>query len=203
MAGINEALEKFNRAPTKFKALGFIGFCLLLWGVFWYMFYSDATDQVAKLDREVTQLEEEKQGYEDKKQKYLALRSEVKKLEQEQKELIKILPTSAEIPNYLQTLHAQAELAGLNIQTFDRQPEVTEQFYAKIPVRMVINGPYHNIAKFMYSVGRLKRIVNIQDVLLSTPKADAQGKVILTAKFVASTFRFVEQKKQPTEKKEG
>ena len=104
---------------------------------------------------------------------------------------MKVLPTSAEIPSFLQSLHAQAELSGLNILAFEKDAETRQSFYATIPVKMAISGTYHQITKFFYSVGNLKRIVNIQDVLLDKPKKTDQG-VRLEAKFVASTFRFIE-----------
>jgi len=56
----------------------------------------------------------------------------------------------------------------------------------------VISGSYHEINRFFHAVGQLKRIVNIQDVLLAEPKQTNKG-VELKAKFVASTFRFVEK----------
>ena len=82
----------------------------------------------------------------------------------------------------------------MNILTFDKQREIKRDFYAEIPVRMVISGTYHQINKFFYSVGRLKRIVNIQNVLLSNPASGPQG-VTLQAKFVTSTFRFLDKSK--------
>lgn len=186
----SELSERFAKAPNSTKAIALLLITALFGAVFWTVFYSDAADRLDGLQRTIKQLSEEKSDYEDKKQKYMSFRAEVKKLLHQQKELIKVLPTEAEISSFLQSLHAQAELAGLNIVTFDKQPEVRKGFYAKIPVRMVISGRYHQITKFFYSVSKLKRIVNIQDVLLDTPKTTQEG-VVLQAKFVASTFRFV------------
>jgi type IV pilus assembly protein PilO len=192
----NDVVEKFSKAPTKHKALGLILVTLVFGLVFYFMFYSDLATKVEGLERKVKSLRVEKAGYEEKQQKYNAFRAEVSKLLEEQKELVKVLPTDAEIPTFLQSLHAQGELAGLNILTFEQQAEVKLNFYAKIPVKMSISGTYHQINKFFYSVGQLKRIVNIQDVNFETPTPGEQG-VLLKATFVASTFRFIAPQAPP------
>jgi type IV pilus assembly protein PilO len=185
-----QLLERFSKTPTKQKALIFVLISALFSVVFYYVFYSDLSEKVVGLDRQIQERTQEKATYEEKQQKYNSFRAEVNKLLEEQKELIKVLPSDAEIPAFLQSLHAQGELAGLNILTFEQQPEVKKNFYAMIPVRMSISGTYHQINKFFYSVGQLKRIVNIQDLSLTTPVATEHG-VILKADFLASTFRFL------------
>jgi len=189
---INELSEQFSKAPIQHKIAGLAAVLVVVSALFYFLFYSELIEESESLDGQMQQLQEEKSSYEDKKQQYMSFRAEVKKLLEEKKELVKVLPTHAEIPSFLQSLHSQTELAGLNILTFDRQKEVRRGFYAEIPVRMVISGSYHEINRFFHAVGQLKRIVNIQDVLLAEPKQTNKG-VELKAKFVASTFRFVEK----------
>lgn len=189
---LNELSEQFAKTPLKQKIAGLIGVMGALGAIFYFIFFSDLSDQAVRLEAQARQLQEEKTSYEDKKRKYMSFRAEVEKLLQEKKELVKVLPTRAEISSFLQSLHSQAELSGLSILTFDKRPEVERDFYAEIPVHMIIKGSYHQINKFFHSVGQLKRIVNIQDVLLGEPELTSAG-VILQAKFVTSTFRFIER----------
>lgn len=192
--------ERFAKLPVRHKYLGLVVALALMGGVFYMVFYSDLADQVGKLEKVRANLEIQKSQYEEKKQKYMAFRAEVKKLLRKKKALLKELPTTAEIPSFLQSLHAQAELAGLNIKTFRKQKENNKGFYGEIPVRMAIEGTYHQITRFFYSVGNLKRIVTVRDVLLSAgkgPGAANKSGVLLDAKFVASTFRFIEKKAPP------
>ena len=197
-----DQIEKISKAPAKHKALGLLVASAFLGGIFYFMFYAEGAEQLAQLDRKVQQLEAEVASFEEKKQKYMAFRAEVNKLLEEQKELVKVLPTDAEMPMFLQSLHAQGELAGLNILTFQPNAEQRKNFYAVIPVLMSISGSYHQINKFFYSVGQLKRIVNIQDVTLAAPKEGAAG-VVLKAQFVASTFRFISPKAASPQKTGG
>ena len=82
-----------------------------------------------------------------------------------------------------------------NILQFVPGKERRQKFYAVIPVKMSISGTFMQINKFFYSVGRLKRIVNIRNLRLGNPKVTNKG-VKLRALFQASTFRFL----QPGEK---
>jgi type IV pilus assembly protein PilO len=186
----HELIEKFSKTPTQHKAIGLALVSVFFGVLFYFVFYSDVDEQSKRLDREIRQLQQDKVSYEEKRVKYDRFRAEVNTLLEEQKELIKVLPVDAEIPAFLQSVHAQGELSGLNILTFEPMPEIMKNFYAQIPVKMVISGTYHQINKFFYSVGQLKRIVNIQDLTLGNPVPTEHG-VYLKAEFVASTFRFV------------
>lgn len=199
---ISDLGERFSKLPNAQK-YGALVLVLALFGAgFYFMFYSELSDQADRFRKQATALEVEKTSYEEKKQKYMAFRAEVNKLLQEQKEREKELPTRAEIPSFLQSLHAQAEFAGLNIISFRKKPEQRRGFYATIPVHMVISGSYHQVSKFFYSIGTLKRIVNVRDLLLKPTKSRASDKgVMLKAKFVASTFRFVKKAPAPKKKK--
>lgn len=190
--GVNEVLQQFDRLQLKLKLIMLGAIVAGVAAAFYFLLYADLVDQTNAMQAQVAELQSEKASYEDKKQRYIAFRAEVKGLLQEKKELVKVLPTEAEIPNFLQSLHSQAELAGLNIITFDKQPEVARDFYAEIPVRMLITGTYHQINKFFYSVGQLKRIVNIRDLGLGDVQDTAQG-MVLKARFVSSTYRFLEK----------
>jgi type IV pilus assembly protein PilO len=193
-----DLVERFSKLPTQQKILAFVLIGAFIGAVFYFMFYSDLTDEEGKLETRIQQLEAEKASYEQKKRQYLAFRGEVSKLLETQKELLKVLPTKAEIHSLLRSVHAQGELSGLNILSFEPQAEVKEQYYARIPVNLRISGTFHQIYKFFYSVGQLKRIVNIKN--LSMEVTPGSVKNLCTASFTASTFRFLAQTPQPPPK---
>jgi len=196
LASSAELIEKFSKLPTQHKILGFVFISLFAGVLFYFVFYSDLVAEVTKLDTKIKTLQTENVDYENKNRRYHAIRGEVSKLLEKQKELTKVLPTKSEIHSLLQSIHAQGELAGLNILTFAQQPEQRLQYYAKIPVRLVISGTFHQINKFFYSVGKLKRIVNIQDLSLKRERTNGE-KPMLKATFLASTFRFLAAKPPP------
>jgi type IV pilus assembly protein PilO len=193
---LSDQIERFSKAPLKHKAIGLAGFTVFFGALFYFLFYSEMDDKEKSLNTQLTIAKQEEASYLEKERKYLSFRSEVNRLLEEKKELVKVLPTEAEIPSFLQALHAQGELSGLNILTFEPGGEQPQQFYATIPVKMAITGTFHQINKFFYSVGKLKRIVNIKDLSLGKPTETETG-MQLQAMFLASTFRFITPAPQP------
>ena len=67
---------------------------------------------------------------------------------------------------------------------------------------MTVTGSFHEIATFFDALGRLRRIVNVSDITLDEPK-DVKGKVVVSAKFLVTTFMFVDPKAAQAAKKGG
>ena len=197
---LSDSLEQFSKLPNQHKVAGFVVVSALVGVVFYFLFYSSVLDEKQKLTLKIQQLSDEKDELEGKKRQYMALRNRVMKMMERQKELMKILPAESEIHTLLRSIHAQAELAGLNIVTFEQSPEVYEKYYAKIPVKLKIEGTFHQITKFFHAVGQLKRIVNIQNLTLDQPKVGDQG-IKLRATLLASTFRFLKPGDKKKKKK--
>jgi type IV pilus assembly protein PilO len=121
-------------------------------------------------------------------------RKEKELLEQRLAEALAELPEEKNIDELLQLFQDRAQKAGLEIATITPEPEKSEGFYARIPIPMTVSGNYHEIATFFDSLGRLRRIVNVSDISMSAPK-DVGGKMVVDAKFLVTTFMFVNQAK--------
>jgi type IV pilus assembly protein PilO len=121
-------------------------------------------------------------------------RREKELLEQKLAAALAELPEDKRLDELLQLFQERARKAGLEISTIEPQAEVAEGFYAKIPINMSVAGNFHEIATFFDSLGRLKRIVNISNIAIDGPK-DVNGKVVVNARFLATAFMFLDQKK--------
>ena len=62
-----------------------------------------------------------------------------------------------------------ANVAGVSLMSWNPRDEVPETFYARVPMSIELKGRYHQIAKFFYSVGQLDRIINVEDISISSP----------------------------------
>jgi type IV pilus assembly protein PilO len=118
-------------------------------------------------------------------------RREKELLEQQLSEALAELPEEKRIEDLLQLFQDRALKAGLRIGSIEPKPPVAERFYAKIPIPMTVSGNYHEIATFFDSLGRMRRIVNVSEVNLGTPK-DVNGKIMLSGKFLVTAFMFVD-----------
>jgi type IV pilus assembly protein PilO len=123
-------------------------------------------------------------------------RREKELLEQKLQEALAELPEEKKIDELLQLFQERARKAGLEIASIEPAPEVNEGFYARVPINMAVTGNFHEIVTFFDSLARLRRIVNVNNIVLDAPK-DAGGKVILNAKFLVTTFMFVQPKAPP------
>jgi len=116
---------------------------------------------------------------------------DVEKLNEELSRALKELPNEREIPGLLRNISHLGRKNGLEFQLFQPLPEVRRDFYAEVPVEIVITGTYHEVALFFDRVGKLPRIVNIRNVKMSEP-LERSGRIVLTTTGEAVTYRFLE-----------
>ncbi|MBM4362691.1 MAG: type 4a pilus biogenesis protein PilO, partial [Deltaproteobacteria bacterium] len=86
--------------------------------------------------------------------------------QQRQRELNKILPATTEYPAFLSAIQSVANVAGVALTAWTPMDESPDKFYARVPMRLELNGRFHQIAKFFYNVGQLDRIINIENISL-------------------------------------
>ena len=108
--------------------------------------------------------------------------------QQRQNQLAKVLPNSTEYPAFLSSLQSVSNTSGVTLSAWAPQPEVAEKFYARVPMRLDLEGRFHQIAKFFYGVGQLDRIINMENISMTDPKeVDKDYVVKVTA--LATAFR--------------
>ena len=154
---------------------------------------SDMEKRITLAEREQKKLDQdyiEKQAIANNLNQF---RREKELLEQRLQEALAELPEDKRLDELLQLFQDRATKAGLEILTIEPQAQVSEGFYARIPIPMSVLGNYHEIATFLDSVARFRRIVNVNNISFEQPK-DQNGRMVVTARFLATTFMFVEWK---------
>ena len=145
-------------------------------------------DETQSAVRRYSALQSELKQANDRQAEYLRLREELATRLAVDKQMVRVLPETAEIPAFLDDLNRLAELSGLTMNTVSPQPEAKSEFYVKVPVSLSLNGKYHQLAKFFYNISRLERAINMENISLMTPKIEAD-EVILSVSVLATTFR--------------
>jgi type IV pilus assembly protein PilO len=69
-------------------------------------------------------------------------------------------------------------------------------FYAELPISIKVTGTYHDIGAFASDVGKLSRIVTLNDISLTTAKG---GLLVLDA--TAKTFRYLDEEEIAQQRK--
>ena len=182
-----------NRLPIVGKvAFGAI-FCVLL-GVAYYVLLH--TDVAARIDRErarTSELQTELSRVKQSQASYFADRDELAMRQQKQRELNKILPTDTEAAAFLSALQAVSNISGIDLKAWSPMEEVPQTFYAKVPMRLQITGRFHQIAKFIYEVGKQDRLIKMENLELGDPKVEGED-VVLKATCLATTFHLLKPK---------
>lgn len=117
---------------------------------------------------------------------------EVERLKQRLREAEEQLPKQAEIPKVLRDIDYEAKQAGLRVDRFEPQPEQVQGDFAAVPLRMTVRGNFHEIAVFLDRLSRMPRIVNVNDLTMTTP-ANENKKIVVASSYTATTYRFLER----------
>lgn len=187
---MNELLSKLLKLKTPQKigltAIAAVLFC----GAYYQFFYADLSDGLNAAEAMQQKLAQERESYQRRKAEYLAYRNELKQLQEEQRELLRVLPKRDEIASFLSSIEEQADLSGLEVIAFSPDAEVPEDLYIKIPVRMEVRGGFHALSKFFKSLSELRRIVTVEDLSLIPERDEKTGATRIKARFVAATYRY-------------
>ena len=111
-------------------------------------------------------------------------------LNEELAKAVKELPNEREIPELLRRVSSIGKKIGLEFLLFQPMPEVRRDFYADVPVKLKVEGSFHEVATFFDRIGKLNRIVNIRNIEMKDP-LERSGKIILTTDGTAVTYRFL------------
>jgi type IV pilus assembly protein PilO len=191
---MGDMVSKLLRLKPLYKAAATAGLLAILSAGYYFLFYTDLAQEISAAEAGQATLRTEKETYEKRKHEYVAYRDELHTLQEEQRELLKALPKKAEIPSFIASVQEQADLSGLEVLSINIDPELPEELYVRIPVRMEVRGSYHTLTKFFKNVSELRRIVNIENFGLVVERTDNEAAPPrLRAKFIAATFRYVDK----------
>jgi type IV pilus assembly protein PilO len=189
---LNAALEKILDRPKGQKLGILVGLIILLSAAFYSFVYSPQADEVAKLNESIEAARNEKSIKQKRAANLPKLQQELAELDLRLKEAIAQLPSKKEIADLLSSVAAKAQESGLDINLFRPKPESYKDFYAEIPVDINIKGTFHNVIMFFDAIGRLTRLINIDNVGFKNPKVTGE-QMVLEFTTTATTYRFLEE----------
>ncbi len=181
------------RVPLVGKILIMIGAAALSAVVYWFVWYSDTSAKIEGAEKQKKALHDDLIAQQQAQTSYLADRDELALREQRARELNKVLPPDAEEDAFLSSVQAASNAAGIDLKGFAPQDEVPQNFYAKIPMKLEMGGKFQQIAKFAYELGKVDRIINVENIELTEPKV-VGDEVILKGRCLATAFHAIQPK---------
>jgi type IV pilus assembly protein PilO len=189
---LNATLEKILDRPKAQKLGILVGLIILISAAFYSLLYSPQADEIAKLNESIEAAQTERSIKQKRAANLPKLQKELGELDVRLKEAIAQLPSKKEIADLLSSIATKAQESGLDINLFRPRPENYKDFYAEIPVEISIKGTFHNVIMFFDAVGRLTRLVNIENVGFKNPKVTGD-QMVLEFTTTAITYRFLEE----------
>lgn len=173
---------------------------VLLLALVFASYWFDWQNQIAEIDGAKSKEEQLRTSFLDKKKQAVALpayRKQLADIESQFGALLKQLPGKSEMDALLTDINQAGLGRGLQFELFrPAASEARKDFYAELPITVRVTGSYHDIGAFASDIGRLSRIVTLNDIGLS---AGTGGNLALDA--TAKTFRYLDESEISAQKK--
>jgi len=193
---MNDLIDRLMDMPVRQRVLMLVGLVFMTFFAYAYFIYWPRVDQIAAMRTDLQMKVDDLN-----KKKALAAnlpqaKRELDDLRAALRKAVAQLPDTKEIPDLLSGISAVARESGLEIAQFRQRPEVYRDFYAEVPVEILVRGTYFQVEEFFNQVGQLTRIVNVKDIGMKGPNVVEEDPVKLQISCSATTFRFLDEEER-------
>jgi type IV pilus assembly protein PilO len=195
------SLDSILKLPTSKKVFILLAILGVTAGLYVYRFYIPQQDELKTLRSELDKLARELNESKTIAREHQKYMEQVEKLKIELKEALTQLPNEKEIPEILRNISSLGKESNLEFTLFRPKPEEPQQFYAKVPIELIIIGSYHNTGIFFDKVSKLPRIINVVDFNMTRAKdvkrrGETTDGVFVRTSCLLNTYRFIETKSE-------
>ena len=191
-----------NRLPMIAKVGIGIGVLGLVLVAYFVLFYGDLASSIKAAQSRETKLRADLAEARKGEFAYQKDLQELTEKRQREGEWQKILPAKTEYPSFLSSLQSVANVSGVSLGAWTPQAEIPEAYYARVPMQLEVTGRYHQVAKFFYGVGQLRRIINMENISVTEPKNQGED-ILVKVEVLATAFRALDPTKDASKDKRG
>ena len=193
----NLDVNDIGRWPLLFRA-AFISLAFIAaTGVGYYYFVYELKMPV--LERAEAQEIELRNSFEAKQRKaanFDAYQQQLAEIERSFGTMLRQLPGKTEIPNLLVDISQTGLAAGLDEKLFQPMGEIRKDFYAEKPIKIRLDGSYHEFGDFVSEIAALPRIVTLHDIEISMESGADTDFDKLVLDVIAKTYRYMDDEEQ-------
>jgi type IV pilus assembly protein PilO len=189
---LNQILDAILERSTAQKIAMLAVTVILMIALYYSFLFGPRADELAKLADSVEIARNEKTVKTQKAANLSRLRQDLQHLDAELRKAIAQLPEKREIPELLSSISSKAQQSGLDVLLFRPRAESYQEFYAEVPVDITVKGNFYNTVNFFDEVGRMDRLVNIDNIGFKNPTVSGDN-VVLETTSVATAFRFLDE----------
>jgi type IV pilus assembly protein PilO len=177
LSEINWDINSAGGWPTPIKIAAGVLVCLLVVAADIYYVTLPQLDELDKLEKEELSL---KTAFENKQKKAINLpdyRAQLDQIEASLGEMLKQMPTKAEVANLLVDISQTGLASGLEFKLFQPGAAIPKEFYSELPINIQVVGQYEELGLFVSGLASLPRIVTVHNVNIAPlGKADKDNK---------------------------
>ncbi len=183
------SFENIGEWPVVVKLVTVLVLCAGIVGAGYYSFIADeyvALEKVTKAEGDLRKEFERKQA---KAVNLEAYKEQLKEMQESFGAMLRQLPDKTEVAALLVDVSQTGLAAGLEFELFQPMPEIKQDFYAELPIKIKVVGDYHEFGEFVSGLAALPRIVTVHDVKITRQKDS--DKLVMEA--TAKTYRYLEE----------
>ena len=172
-----------------------VGATFILLAVFlvYFFVWQDVRPELQQKEAQEQTLRQEFQQKHARAANLAVYKQQLKDLQRSFGALLRQLPGRTEVPNLLVDISQTALGAGLQQKLFQPEGEQAQDFYAELPIKMVLTGSYHQFGEFVSGIAALPRIVTLHDIQIQPTAQTGGGYDDLTLTLTAKTYRYLDQ----------
>ncbi|MBV2121947.1 MAG: type 4a pilus biogenesis protein PilO [Candidatus Thiodiazotropha sp. (ex Ctena orbiculata)] len=176
--------------PVKMVAVVLVAIAVMVAG--YYLVIEAQLTQLDTVERKELDLRKEFETKQAKASNLDAYRQQLEEMKQSFGTMLRQLPDKTEVAELLVDVSQTGLASGLEFELFKPQEELPKDFYAELPIQVIVKGEYHEFGNFISGLAALPRIVTIHDIKIKRgdPKS-ADPKLTLEA--TAKTYRYLDE----------
>jgi type IV pilus assembly protein PilO len=165
----------------------------------WWFVWNDQLDELAAREKDESKLKEEFLAKKTQAVNLELYTQQLNEIDRSFGALLKQLPNKAEVESLLIEINQSGMGRGLQFELFKPGQEISKDFYAELPINVRLTGSYHDFGAFAGDIGRLSRIVTLNNISISTNPQAKDGSLVMDA--VTKTFRYLYDEELAAKKK--
>jgi type IV pilus assembly protein PilO len=188
----NIDFEKIGVWPLPAKIIVIVILVVTVFCLAYYLKISDLNVSLATAQAKEVTLKETYKNKSFEAANLDAYRAQMEEMNSTFTSLLSRLPSKTEVPGLLEDIGARGTESGLTINGVTIEQEKTAEYYIEVPIKINVDGGYHDIGGFVSGVAGMPRIVTLHDFNITKQK-DSN---VLNMQISAKTYRYKTQEQE-------
>lgn len=172
---INNLAEDPGSAGWPIKALALLAVMALILFLGYKLVITDSIESLQRVESKETELRATFEKKQRRASQLEAYEAQLSEMQRSFGNLMQQLPSRTEIPSLIIDISEKGVSNGLEIVRFEPLNELSKEFYAEKPIKLIALGTYKELATFVSDISGLPRIVTIHNISLNTENDNAKA----------------------------